>query len=35
MKQYTFPALIKESEIRKGGAYIEFLFNVEKSFSKR
>jgi hypothetical protein len=32
MKEYRFEALIKSSEIGKGGAYIEFPFNVEKEF---
>jgi hypothetical protein len=32
MKEYKFDAIIKESEIGKGGAYIEFPFEVEKEF---
>ena len=32
MKEYKFKAVIKESKIGKGGAYIEFPYNVEKEF---
>jgi hypothetical protein len=32
MKEYKFEAIIKESKIGKGGAYIEFPFEVEKEF---
>lgn len=32
MKEYKFEAIIQASEIGRGGAYIEFPFNVEKEF---
>lgn len=32
MKDYKFEAVIKASEIGKGGAYIEFPYDVEKEF---
>lgn len=32
MKEYQFEATIKTSEIGKGGAYIEFPYQVEKEF---
>jgi hypothetical protein len=35
MKEYSFEAIIKASEIGKGGAYIEFPFNVEKEFGAK
>ncbi|MBM7558420.1 YdeI/OmpD-associated family protein [Marinitoga litoralis] len=35
MKKYNFIAEIKESKIGKGGAYIEFPYDVEKEFGKK
>lgn len=32
MKVYKFESVIKQSEIGKGGAYIEFPFEVDKEF---
>lgn len=32
MKEFKFQALIQESEIGRGGAYVEFPFNVQEEF---
>lgn len=32
MKKYNFKAIIKESDVGKGGAYVEFPYVVEKEF---
>ncbi len=35
MKEYKFESAIKPSEIGKGGAYVEFPFDVEKEFGTK
>lgn len=35
MKEYTFEAQIKASEIGSGGAYVEFPFDVETAFGTK
>lgn len=35
MKSVKFEAIIKESQIGKGGAYIEFPYNTEEIFGKK
>jgi hypothetical protein len=35
MKEYKFKAMIKASEIGKGGAYVEFPYNIEYEFGTK
>ena len=35
MKEYRFEAIIKSSETGKGGAFVEFPFDVEKEFGTK
>ena len=34
-KTYEYDAIIKESEIGKGGAYVEFPYDIREKFGKR
>lgn len=34
MKEYSFDAVIQASRVGKGGAYVDFPYDVEKEFGE-